>query len=108
MEFSGLVHLFVTVFLYSFSTFMVIPSITDVTMSALCPGQNECSLAIYLSGFQQAVTGVGSLVMMPVVGNLSDVYGRKALLTIPMALTVVPLGTFNQTTKLMVVAMLPW
>lgn len=52
----GLGHLFVTVFLHNFSTFMVHPAITDVTMAALCPGQDECSLAIYLTGFQQAVS----------------------------------------------------
>jgi len=52
---SGLSHLFMTIFLHNFSTFMVIPAITDVTMSALCPGRDECSLAIYLTGFQQAV-----------------------------------------------------
>jgi hypothetical protein len=28
---------------------------TDVTMAALCPGRDECSLAIYLNGLQQAV-----------------------------------------------------
>ncbi|KAG5542490.1 hypothetical protein RHGRI_022137 [Rhododendron griersonianum] len=53
---SGLGHLFMTVFLYNFSLFMVIPAITDVTMSALCPGEDECSLAIYLTGIQQAVS----------------------------------------------------
>ncbi|KAK9270815.1 hypothetical protein L1049_026401 [Liquidambar formosana] len=89
---SGLSHLFMTVFLYCFSAFMVSPAITDVTMSALCPGEDECSLAIYLSGFQQAIIGLGTLVMMPLVGNLSDKYGRKTLLTIPMSLTVIPLG----------------
>lgn len=51
----GLRHLLVTVFLYNFATFMVIPAITDVTMLALCPGKDKCSLAIYLTGFQQAV-----------------------------------------------------
>jgi len=35
---------------------MVVPAITDVTMAALCPGQDECSIAIYLTGFQQAVS----------------------------------------------------
>lgn len=48
-------HLFATVFMWGFGGFIVIPAITDVTMSALCPGTDECSLAIYLSGFQQAV-----------------------------------------------------
>ncbi|CAL1355467.1 unnamed protein product [Linum trigynum] len=49
-------HLFMTIFLNNFSSFMVLPAITDVTMAALCPGQDECSFAIYLSGFQQAVS----------------------------------------------------
>lgn len=83
-------HLFVTVFLSGFATFMVAPSITDVTMAALCPGKDECSLAIYLTGFQQAIIGVGTMVMMPLIGNLSDHYGRKALLTLPMALAIFP------------------
>ncbi|KAE8696776.1 24-methylenesterol C-methyltransferase 2-like [Hibiscus syriacus] len=47
-------HLFMTIFLHNFATFMVIPAITDVTMEALCPGRDECSLSIYISGFQQA------------------------------------------------------
>lgn len=51
----GLRHLFVTVFLSNLAGFMVIPAITDVTMAALCPAQYECSFAIYLTGFQQAV-----------------------------------------------------
>ncbi|KAH9693559.1 Major facilitator superfamily protein [Citrus sinensis] len=79
---------------------MVAPAITDVTMSAVCPGRDECSLAIYLSGFQQAVDklrgpliiGLGTLVMMPLVGNLSDKYGRKALLTVPITLSIIPLA----------------
>ncbi|KAG8654528.1 tetracycline resistance protein, class G isoform X2 [Manihot esculenta] len=86
-------HLFFTIFLSNFSTFMVIPTMTDVTMSALCPGQIECSLAIFLSGIQQVIIGLGTLVMMPLVGNLSDKYGRKALLSVPLALAIIPLAT---------------
>ncbi|XP_077231164.1 major facilitator superfamily protein [Tasmannia lanceolata] len=99
MEFAVLGHLFVTVFLYNFSIFMVIPAITDVTMAALCPGKDECSLAIYLTGFQQAITGVGALMVTPLVGNLSDEYGRKALLTLPMIITILPLAIlgYNRT-----------
>ncbi|OAY50515.1 tetracycline resistance protein, class G isoform X1 [Manihot esculenta] len=90
---SGLGHLFMTIFLHNISSFMVIPAITDVTMAAICPGRDECSLAIYLSGFQQAIIGLGTLVMMPLVGNLSDKYGRKALLSVPLALAIIPLAT---------------
>lgn len=39
------------------------------------------------------IVGLGTLVMMPLVGNLSDKCGRKALLTVPMILTIIPLGT---------------
>ncbi|KAA8535963.1 hypothetical protein F0562_028441 [Nyssa sinensis] len=88
---AGLIHVFVTVFLSSFAAVMVIPAITDVTMSALCPGKDECSLAIYLTGLHQAVVGLGTVVMMPLIGNLSDVYGRKALLTLPMTVCIIPL-----------------
>jgi hypothetical protein len=49
-------HLLVFAFLFFFSSYMVAPVITDVTMEALCPGQDECSLAIYLTGLQQAVS----------------------------------------------------
>ncbi|KAJ1296400.1 hypothetical protein BS78_01G297400 [Paspalum vaginatum] len=85
-------HLLVFAFLFFFAAFMVGPVITDVTMAALCPGRDECSLAIYLTGIQQAVTGLGALVLTPVVGNLSDRHGRKALLALPATATIVPLG----------------
>lgn len=52
---SDLKHLFVTVFLANFALNVIPPAITDITVGALCPSQDECSLAIYLSGFQQAV-----------------------------------------------------
>ncbi|KAL7244755.1 hypothetical protein ACSBR2_000172 [Camellia fascicularis] len=89
---AGVSHLLMTIFLYNFSIFMVIPAITDVTMSALCPGEDECSIAIYLTGIQQAIMGLGTLVIMPLIGNLSDTYGRKAMLTLPMSLTIIPLA----------------
>ncbi|KAK7351780.1 hypothetical protein VNO77_11474 [Canavalia gladiata] len=97
----GLCHLFMTVFLHNFSIFSVHPAITDVTMAALCPGQDECSIAIYLTGFQQAMIGLGTLVMMPLLGNLSDKYGRKAILSIPMVLTIIPVAilAYSRTRK---------
>ncbi|KAE8654065.1 putative phospholipase d delta [Hibiscus syriacus] len=71
---------------------MAAPVIVDITMFALCPGESECSLAIFLTGIQQAIIGLGSLVMMPLIGNLSDKYGRKALLTVPVTLAIIPLA----------------
>lgn len=55
-ELAELGHLLVFAFLFFFASFMVAPVITDVTMEALCPGRDECSLAIYLTGLQQAVS----------------------------------------------------
>lgn len=91
-------HLLVFAFLFCVGAFMAAPVITDVTMAALCPGQDQCSLAIYLTGLQQAVTALGALVVTPVVGNLSDRYGRKALLALPATVSIVPLAilAFNQ------------
>lgn len=91
-EVAELGHLLVFAFLFCFAAYMVGPVITDITMGALCPGRDECSLAIYLTGLQQAVTGLGALVLTPVVGNLSDRYGRKALLALPATASIVPLG----------------
>ncbi|CAA3032524.1 tetracycline resistance, class A-like [Olea europaea subsp. europaea] len=87
----GLSHLYMTVFLYCFANFMVVPAITDITLAALCPGKDKCSLAIYLTGAQQAIIGLGSLVVMPLIGNLSDIYGRKVMLTFPMTFGILPL-----------------
>ncbi|GAV90784.1 MFS_1 domain-containing protein [Cephalotus follicularis] len=98
---TSLSHLFVTIFLSCFANFMVIPAIIDVTMFALCPGKDECSLAIYVSGFQQAIIGLGTIFVMPLIGNLSDEYGRKALLTLPMTVSIIPLAilAYSRTTN---------
>ncbi|XP_022140285.1 uncharacterized protein LOC111010991 isoform X1 [Momordica charantia] len=98
---TSLKHLFVTTFIESVSGFMVIPSITDLTMAALCPGQDHCSLAIYLSALQQLITGLGAVVMTPIIGNLSDRYGRKTMLTLPMAVSIIPLAimAYRRTTN---------
>ncbi|XP_075476916.1 uncharacterized protein LOC142518120 isoform X1 [Primulina tabacum] len=86
----NLIHLFVTIFLSYFASLLVNPTIADVTLAAVCPGEDECSLAIYLTGFQQAIAGLGSVIMTPLIGNLSDAYGRKSLLMIPMILSTIP------------------
>ncbi|KAJ3706789.1 hypothetical protein LUZ61_010494 [Rhynchospora tenuis] len=89
-ELGGLTHLFVCTFLFYFSNCMVIPAITDVTLEAICPGEDQCSLAIYLTGLQRAIIGLGALFVTPLVGNLSDKFGRKALLCIPATSVIAP------------------
>ncbi|KAG7579425.1 MFS transporter superfamily [Arabidopsis thaliana x Arabidopsis arenosa] len=87
----GLRHMLTTVFFSAFAGFMVVPVITDVTVAAVCSGPDDsCSLAVYLTGFQQVAIGMGTMIMMPVIGNLSDRYGIKTILTLPMCLSIVP------------------
>ncbi|XP_062022195.1 uncharacterized protein LOC133738636 isoform X2 [Rosa rugosa] len=38
------------------------------------------------------IIGMGTVVMNPVIGNLSDLYGRKALLTFPLTVSIIPLA----------------
>lgn len=54
-EVGSLNPLFVTIFLSQLAIFVITPTMPDVTMMVLCPCQDQCSLAIYLFGFQQAV-----------------------------------------------------
>ncbi|KAF8093430.1 hypothetical protein N665_0383s0058 [Sinapis alba] len=87
----GLGHMLTTVFLSSFAEFLVRPVMTDVTVAAVCSGLDDsCSLAVYLTGLHQVTVGLGRMVMMPVIGNLADRYGIKALLTLPMCLSIIP------------------
>ncbi|MED6179835.1 hypothetical protein PIB30_004475 [Stylosanthes scabra] len=86
----GLIHLLVTVFLTTLGGVITMPVMTDISIAALCPGKDQCSLAIYLSGFSQVMSGVGSVLMTPLIGNLSDRYGRKALITLPLMVSVIP------------------
>jgi len=88
-------HLLVTVFLSGLAEYLIRPVMTDVTVAAVCSGLDDsCSLAVYLTGVQQVTVGMGTMVMMPVIGNLSDRYGIKAMLTLPMCLSVLPPGSF--------------
>lgn len=75
----GLGHLLLFAFLFWFSTFMVAPVMTDVTMAALCPGRDECSLAIYLTGLQQAVTYIYKLLPTWLIAS-ADVSSSLSLL----------------------------
>ncbi|CAN6870222.1 unnamed protein product [Brassica oleracea] len=89
--FVGMRHMLTIVFLSGFAGFMEGPVITDVTVAAVCSSPDDaCSLAVYLTGFQQVAIGLGTMVMMPVIGNLSDKYGIKAVLTLPMCLSILP------------------
>ncbi|KAG2323219.1 hypothetical protein Bca52824_016432 [Brassica carinata] len=71
--FVGMRHMLTIVFLSGFAGFMEGPVITDVTVAAVCSSPDDsCSLAVYLTGFQQVTDGI------------------KAVLTLPMCLSILP------------------
>ncbi|XP_038901531.1 hippocampus abundant transcript-like protein 1 isoform X2 [Benincasa hispida] len=86
-------HLFATVFLGNLGSNLVFPAIADITMDSVCPGRrDQCSLAFYLTAFQQAISGLGAMILTPWIGSLSDKYGRKSMLTFPIVLSIFPHG----------------
>jgi MFS family permease len=87
-----LFHLIVALTMQFVALSIVTPAIIGVIVEAICPpGQAECGRVIFLSGFQQMSVGIGAMAMTPIIGSLSDNYGRKPLLTITCAANILPL-----------------
>ncbi|KAK7279552.1 hypothetical protein RJT34_24605 [Clitoria ternatea] len=69
---------------------MTVSVLVDLTTSVLCPAQSTCSKAIYINGLQQTIVGVFKMVVLPLLGQLSDEHGRKRLLLITMSTSIIP------------------
>ncbi|KAK2634249.1 hypothetical protein Ddye_029041 [Dipteronia dyeriana] len=97
-ELRPLLHLLLPLCVHWIAQEMPVSVIVDVTTNALCPGQSTCSEAIYISGLQQTIVGVFKMVVLPLLGQLADEYGRKPLLLLTVSATIIPFAllAFNQ------------
>ncbi|WRX13008.1 Major facilitator superfamily - like 7 [Theobroma cacao] len=89
-ELRPLLHLLLPLCVHWIAEEMTVSVLVDVVTAALCPSQSTCSEAIYISGIQQTVVGVLKMLVLPLLGQLADEYGRKPLLLLTVSTTIVP------------------
>ncbi|RDX60432.1 Hippocampus abundant transcript-like protein 1, partial [Mucuna pruriens] len=85
-----LLHLLVPLIIHWIAEEMTVSVLVDVTTSALCPGESTCSKAIYINGLQQTIVGIFKMVVLPLLGQLSDEHGRKPLLLFTISSSIFP------------------
>ncbi|CAL5209133.1 unnamed protein product [Lathyrus oleraceus] len=89
-ELRPLFHLLLPLSIHWIAEEMTVSILVDVTTTSLCPQQSTCSKVIYINGLQQTIVGIFKMVILPLLGQLSDEHGRKPLLLVTMSTTIIP------------------
>ncbi|XP_039159769.1 uncharacterized protein LOC104421722 isoform X3 [Eucalyptus grandis] len=89
-ELRPLVHLLIPLCVHWVAKEMPESVLVDVLIDALCPGDTTCSEVIYFNGLEQTIVGVFKMFSIPILGQLSDEYGRKPVLLAIIATSVFP------------------